>query len=401
MRTITRRGLPVLFAALVGAAAYQHNASQAASPATPVKVNVPAERRIDLSHLPAPFATPSANNGPDVGPRPAGAALTVPPGFTVKEWADGLDNPRAMAVAPNGDVFVTESGPGRVVVLRPGAGEAAPQHMEYLSGLKQPFGIAFYPPEAPKFLYVANTDSVVRVPYASGDVKATAAPDTLTTDLPGGGYHQHWTRRLLFSPDGKKMYVTVGSQSNVGEEEPRRASILEFSPDGGTHDKIYASGIRNPVGITWSPVTGKMWAAVNERDGLGDDLVPDYATSVTPGGFYGWPYYYMGNHHDPRMPDKPELGAKTLVPDVPFEAHAAALSVLFYTGTQFPARYKNMAFVGMHGSWNRSRRSGYKVVCLPMTKAGAATGAYEDFLTGWATPDGQVWGRPVDVVASS
>ena len=365
---------------------------------TPLSVPalVPMERRIDLAHLPAPFATPSANNGPGVVPRPDDASLFVPKGFRIASWADGLDNPRVLAVAPDGDVFVAESRADRVSVLHPGPNGMAGQKSVFLTGLKQPFGLAFYPPKDPKFLYVANTDSVVRVPYQAGDLKASAEPETITTDLPGGGYHQHWTRRLLFSPDGKTMYVSVGSQSNVGEEEERRAAILAFSPTGGSH-KVYASGLRNPVGIAFSPTTGKMWTAVNERDGLGDDLVPDYATSVTPGGFYGWPYYYMGANHDPRMPDKPVLAAKTLVPDVPFESHAAALSICFYTGSQFPSRYRGMAFVGMHGSWNRSHRSGYKVVCLPMTKNGNSTGAYEDFVTGWATPSGAVWGRPVDV----
>ncbi len=354
-------------------------------------------RRIRPSDLPPLYATPSANNGPGVVARPPGASLHVPPGFEIGEWATGLNNPRALAVAPNGDVFVAESGPNRVLVLRDGANSGPPQRSVFADGLRQPFGIAFYPPgPAPRFVYVANTNSVVRFPYARGDLKASGTPQTIVPDLPGGGYHQHWTRRIVFRPDGKKLYVSVGSQSNVGEEEERRAAILEFNPDGSGY-RVFASGLRNPVGLAFSPVTGQLWAAVNERDGLGDDLVPDYATSVKDGGFYGWPYYYIGAHHDPRMPEKPELAAKAIVPDVLLEAHSAALSVLFYTGHQFPASYQDAAFVGLHGSWNRSERSGYKVVRLLLDKSGRATGAYEDFVTGWALPDGSVWGRPVDV----
>lgn len=349
--------------------------------------------------LPAPFATSSANNGANVVARPAGAQLSVPAGFHIRAWAEGLRGPRVMRVAPNGDVFVTESQAGRLSVLRAN-GAGPPTRTTFTTDLKQPFGIAFYPLGAsPKYVYVANTDSVVRFPYHVGDLEATSPPEVVTNNLPGGGYHQHWTRDIAFSPDGKKLFVSVGSQSNVGEEEERRAAILQFNPDG-TGYKVYASGLRNAVGITFSPVTGQLWAAVNERDGLGDDLVPDYVTSVQEGGFYGWPYYYIGAHHDPRMPEKPALAARALVPDVLLASHSAALSVKFYEGAMFPATYRGSAFVGLHGSWNRAARTGYKVVRVPMDKTGHARGSYEDFVTGWALPDGTVWGRPVDVTVA-
>ena len=396
-RTSTRAALAgaaalaVLGAALIHSRGPGLTASARADEAVPGAVHhiVPAD-------LPPPFATPSANNGPNVVARPAGAQLSVPAGFHISAWAEGLNRPRVMRMAPNGDVFVTESAAGRLSVLRAN-GAGPPTRTTFTTDLKQPFGIAFYPLGAsPKYVYVANTDSVVRFPYHASDREATGPAELVTDNLPGGGYHQHWTRDIAFSPDGKKLFVSVGSQSNVGEEEERRAAILQFNPDG-TGYKVYASGLRNAVGITFHPVTGQLWAAVNERDGLGDDLVPDYVTSVKEGGFYGWPYYYIGAHHDPRMPEKPALAARAIVPDVLLASHSAALSVKFYEGAMFPASYRGSAFVGLHGSWNRAARTGYKVVRVPMDRAGHARGSYEDFVTGWALPDGTVWGRPVDV----
>jgi glucose/arabinose dehydrogenase len=352
--------------------------------------------------LPKPYETDSVNNGPSVVPRPDGAELHVPKGFAIHEWAADLNNPRAMAVAPNGDIFVAESGPNRVTVLRDSPDHSKPaQRSVFASHLRQPFGIAFYPPgKNPAYVYIANTDSVIRYPYKNGDLQPSGTAETIIDNLPLGGYHQHWTRRILFSPDGKKLYVSVGSKSNVGEEEEKRAVILQYNPDG-TGFRVFASGIRNPVGLAFNPVSGQLWAAVNERDGLGDGVPPDYVTSIKDGGFYGWPWYYIGVNHDPRMRERPELASKVIVPDVLLDAHSAALSVAFYTAKEFPKAYLNSAFTGLHGSWNRSDRSGYKVVHIPFDSHGRARGGFEDFVTGWVTPDGDVWGRPVDVVVAN
>jgi glucose/arabinose dehydrogenase len=346
--------------------------------------------------LPAPFATPSAENGSRIVPRPDEAPFHVPNGFDVKLWAKELENPRLVTVAPNGDVFVVESIPNRIRLLRDADGDGKPElRTIFADNLNQPFGMAFYPPgNNPQYLYVANTDSVVRIPYKSGDTAVRAKPEVIINDLPGGGYNQHWTRNLLFSEDGKKLYVSVGSQTNVGEEEEKRAAILEYNPDG-TEYRVFASGIRNPVGMAWHPITKKLWTACNERDGLGDDLVPDFATEVKEGGFYSWPWYYIGQNHDPRMPEKPALKAKAIVPDVLFQSHVAALGLHFYTGNQFPEAYRNSAYVALHGSWNRSKRTGYAIARIAMDAQGKPTGGYEDFVSGWALPDGRVWGRPV------
>lgn len=358
-----------------------------------VQKTPPPPRHIRAATLPAPYATPSVDTHPRVGPRPRGATLSVPPGFQIEAWASGLNNPRFLTVAPNGDVFVAESAADRVTVLRSTAGRP-PIRSHFATGLRQPFGIAFYPPGPnPSAIYIANTDAVVRFPYRNGDLKARGAGKTLI-HLPGGGYNQHWTRTLLFSPDGKRLYVAVGSRSNVGIEAPPRACIMEYDPDG-THGRIFASGLRNAVGLTTNPITGALWAAVNERDEIGNDVPPDYATHVKPGGFYGWPYYYIGGHHDPRMPQRPELKNKTIVPDVLLEAHCAALSIVFYTAAQFPAQYKNEGFVALHGSWNRRPPNGYKVVRVLMRPDGTAQGSYQDFVWGWKTADNRIWGRPV------
>jgi glucose/arabinose dehydrogenase len=288
-------------------------------------------------------------------------------------------------VAPNGDVFVSESFNGRIILLR--SVQSKLTKYTFASGRRQPYGIAFYPPGAePKWIYIADTDAVYRWPYKKGDIQIRGEGSRLMT-LPGGGYNQHWTRNVLFSSDGTKMYVTVGSSSNASVEPLPRASIIEANPDG-SGQTTFASGLRNPVGLALQPGSTRLWTAVNERDRLGDGLPPDYATSVRRGGFYGWPYYYIGNHHDPRLPSRPELGAKTIVPDVLLEAHCAALGIAFGpTGD---------AFVSMHGSWNRNEPSGFKVVRLPFA-GGRATGAYVDFVWGWQTTNGRIWGRPVDV----
>jgi glucose/arabinose dehydrogenase len=360
-------------------------------------------RRITTAELPPPYDTPSVDNGPRMIPRPQGAWPQAPEGFKVEQFAEGLENPRVIVTAPNGDVFVAESRPGRVKLLRDADGDGKPEMTTvFASGLTLPFGLAFYPAgRNPRYLYVANTDSVVRFPYRNGDTKASAGPEMIVSNIPGGGRLRgggHWTRDIAFSRDGRRMFVSVGSMSNVdeGRNEERRACILEFRPDG-TGEKLFASGIRNAVGIAIHPTSGELWASVNERDGLGDHLVPDYVTRVKEGGFYGWPWYYIGPNQDPRHPGKrPELRDKVIVPDVLLQSHTASLAMTFYTGRQFPAEYRDHAFAAQHGSWNRTRRTGYKVVRIPV-RDGKPTGEYEDFLTGFVTADGNVWGRPVGV----
>lgn len=367
-------------------------------------------RHLTPADLDAPFQTRSVDNGPNIVARPEGAWPKVPAGFKVEAFVTGLDNPRVLVTAPNGDIFVAESGPNRVRVVRPSQSGGKPDsdHI-FADGLRQPFGIAFYPPGPnPRFVYVSNTDSVVRFPYKNGDLKASGEEQVVVSDISGGGRLRgggHWTRDIAFSRDGKKMWVSVGSRSNVDEnsngheEERRRARIFEFNPDG-SGERVYASGIRNPVGLAVNPQTGDLWTSVNERDGLGDHLVPDYITRVRDGGFYGWPWYYIGDHQDPRHEgEHPELKGHIQVPDVLLQSHSASLDLAFYTGQTFPRAYRGDAFAAEHGSWNRSRRTGYKVIRVPQ-KNGVPTGEYEDFLTGFVTPGGDVWGRPVSVTVA-
>jgi glucose/arabinose dehydrogenase len=327
----------------------------------------------------------------------------APEGFKVEQFASGLDNPRLMRMAPNGDIFLAESRPGTILVIR-GIGKdgKAGQMETFATDQKGVFGINFYPSGPnPKWVYVGNTASVVRFPYQVGDMKARGPGETLT-DLPGGGGHR--TRDIVFTPDGKHMLVSVGSHSNVDDPDTtpaefHRADVLEFTPEG-KFEKVYASGIRNCVGETIQPATGELWCSVNERDALGNNLVPDYITHVQEGGFYGWPWYYMGDHQDPRLAGKhPELKSKVIVPDVLVNPHMASLEVLFYEGSQFPKSFHGWAFAAEHGSWNRDPRGGYEVITLPI-KNNKATGEYEDFLTGFVLPDGKVWGRPVGVVVA-
>jgi glucose/arabinose dehydrogenase len=281
-----------------------------------------------------------------------------------------------------------------------------PAVSEFAKDLRQPFGIAFYPPgQEPTHVYVANTDSVVRFPYKSGQTQAQGSPEMIVNDIPGGGRLRgggHWTRDIVFTPDGKRMLVSVGSHSNNDDDpqEKNRADVLQYDPDGQNF-RLFASGIRNAVGLAIEPKTGALWASVNERDGLGDDLVPDYITHLEPGGFYGWPWYYIGNHQDPKHAGKhPELAGKVIVPDVLIQSHSASLCMTFYTATQFPQEYRGDAFAAEHGSWNRAHRTGYKVIRVPM-KEGKATGEYEDFMTGFVTESGDVWGRPVGVTVAA
>jgi glucose/arabinose dehydrogenase len=360
-------------------------------------------RKLTLADLPPPNATKSAENGARIIPRPEGAAPRVPDGFRVEIYALGLTNPRMARVAPNGDLFVAESEANRIRVLRDANGDGKPELVQiFADGLKQPFGIGFWPPANPQYVYVANTDSVVRYPYQSGDVKARGPAEPIIDTVSGGGRLRgggHWTRDLVFSKDGSKMYVSVGSRSNVSDDEAesRRARIFEFSAPDGKSERVYASGIRNPVGLAIHPDSGGVWTSVNERDELGDHLVPDYVTSVRDGGFYGWPWFYMGGNQDPRHAGKhPELKDKVIVPDVLLQSHSASLGMMFYTGKQLPEAYRGSIFAAEHGSWNRTRRTGYKVIHIPL-KDGKATGEYVDFMTGFVTPEGDVWGRPVAV----
>ena len=361
-------------------------------------------RKITTADLPKPFETASARNNPMLVPRPADAWPQAAAGFTVDLYATGLEGPRQIRLAPNGDFFVAESRAGQLRVFRGRDKEGKPEQVSvFATGLKQPFGIAFYPSGSnPQWVYVGNTNSVVRFPYRNGDLKASGAAETLVPELPAGG--GHWTRDVIFSQDGKSMLVAVGSASNVDDTDTHpgefhRANILEYTPDG-KFVRVYASGIRNPVGLGVNPRTGEVWCSTNERDALGDNLVPDYVTHVRPGGFYGWPWYYMGDHQDPRHEGKhPELKGHILVPDVLLPPHNASLGFTFYDGRQFPAEYRGDLFAAEHGSWNRSNRTGYEVIRVPL-KDGHATGEFEDFLTGFVLPDGRTWGRPVAVAVA-
>jgi glucose/arabinose dehydrogenase/mono/diheme cytochrome c family protein len=361
-------------------------------------------RKITLADLPAPLETTSAGNAPQVVPRPDNAWPQVPAGFKVELYASGLNQPRLIRTAPNGDFFVAESQTGEILVFRGISAEGKPQLTgTFATGLKRPFGINFYPPGPdPQWIYVGNTDSVVRFPYKNGDVKASGASEHIA-DLPASS--GHWTRDIQFTLDGKKMLVSVGSASNINDpdttpEEKNRADVLEFNPDGSGM-RVFAYGIRNCVGMAVQPKTGELWCSVNERDGLGDNLVPDYITHVQEGGFYGWPWWYMGKHQDPRHEGKhPELKDKVITPDVILHPHNASLELTFYNGKQFPAEYLGDIFAAEHGSWNRSVRVGYELIRVPLDKSGHATGAYEDFMTGFVVDNGHVWGRPVGVTVA-
>jgi glucose/arabinose dehydrogenase len=386
-------------------------APAATSPFSDYRTQRPgASHKITVRDLPPPNSAESVDNGPHLVPRPKDALPVAPTGFKVQLYADGLQNPRLIRSAPNGDLFVAESQVGEVRLFRGVGPDGRAVRTElFAKGLRQPFGIAFYPPGSePRWVYLANTDSVVRFPYRNGDLKARGAAETVVATLPAGGLLRgggHWTRDLAFSRDGKKLYVSVGSHSNNDDTddnpvEDRRADVLEFDASG-KNGRVFAWGIRNAVGIAVNARSGELWASVNERDRLGDNLVPDYITHVEPGGFYGWPWFYLGAHQDPKHAGKhPELAAKVLVPDVLLQAHDASLEMLFYDGTQFPAAYRGDIFAAEHGSWNKTVRTGYEVVRVPLHGRDRASGEYEDFLTGFVTPNGDVWGRPVGVAVA-
>lgn len=401
---------PLCVAGLLVISAYNGRTSgQEAARPTPPFSDYRTEKpgvlhKITVADLPAPFATQAANNGPKLVPRPEGAAPMALPGYAVTLYADGLQNPRLIRTAPNGDLFVAETGANRIRVLRgrDASGKAVDVEV-FAAELNRPFGIAFYPlGDNPQYVYVANTDSIVRYPYKVGDLKAQAPKEVLVTGQFAGGGHS--TRDLVFSPDGKKMYVGVGSRSNVDDPdttpaEKDRAAVLEFNPDGSGR-RVYASGIRNPAGLAIHPRTGQLWVTCNERDNLGDNLVPDYITHVEDGSFYGWPWYYLGGHQDPRLEGKhPELKDKVKVPDILLQPHSAPLGFAFYTAQQFAPEHRDSLFAASHGSWNKAVRTGYKII-RAVLKDGTPTGEYEDFVTGFVTSDGQVWGRPVGVAVA-
>jgi len=378
-----------------------------------------AWRRITVDDLPAPLATRSASNGPNVVERPD-AKPQVPDGFRVELFAKGLDGPRLLRTAPNGDVFVAESRRGRIRLLRPDASGKLRETLMFATGLERPFGIGFYPPGPdPQWLYVANTNSIVRFPYQNGDREARGKPETVVAKLTPTA-SGHWTRDIVFSADGQRMFVSVGSASNVAEGLPKqpgraagesgalgaawgseedRAAVLVFTPEGKER-RLFATGLRNCVGMAVHPASNDLYCSVNERDGLGDDLVPDYVTRVREGAFYGWPWFYLGARPDPRHDGaRPDLNERITVPDVLLQSHVASLQMTFYTGQMFPADYQGDAFAALHGSWNRAKRVGYKIVRIPVGD-GLPTGDHQDFVTGFVEGDNAVWGRPVGITVA-
>ncbi|HEX4676923.1 MAG TPA: PQQ-dependent sugar dehydrogenase [Steroidobacteraceae bacterium] len=394
------------------------------------KRDVPGRvHRVNVTTLPAPFDSGSATNFPKVVDRPANAKLQVPAGFKVDVFASDQKGARTMRLAPNGDIILAETAGGFIKVLRPSSDGATAASVEtFAQGLNLPFGMALYPAKDPKWLYVAETNRVVRYPYKVGDQKASGLPEIVVPELSPVGLGGHFTRDLVFSPDGKRMFVSVGSGSNVAEDmvkktpqeikaweaanglgatwgsEEKRADVLVFEVGSNKPGKVYATGIRNCAGLTMQG-NGTLWCTTNERDMLGDDLVPDYSTRVLPGHFYGWPWYYMGKYEDPRLKgDRPDLAGKATVPDVPYQAHSAALNLVFYTATEgssaFPKEYVGDGFAVMHGSWNRAFRTGHKIVRVRM-KNGMPTGEYDDFLVGFIADDGNAWARPVGAVVAS
>ncbi|TRC82711.1 sorbosone dehydrogenase family protein [Mesorhizobium sp. WSM4310] len=385
-------------------------------------------RLIKPEDLPKPYVTKSVSNSAGLADMPTGAKPQLPPGFSAELIASGINNPRAVRVAPNGDLFVADSEANQIRVYRLAKDSAKPAEDRIFAGnLNQPYGIAFYPPgDDPQWVYVANSDSIVRFAYRGGDLKASGEPEIIVANIPS---NHHWTRDIVFSPDGKTLYLSVGSGSNVAEDmgkapdggldawvtsqplgaswgsEEGRADVQAFDPDG-KNGRIVATGLRNCSGMTIQPATGALWCVVNERDALGDNVPFEYATSVKDGAYYGWPWYYIGNHEDPRHKGaRPDLAGKATIPDVLMQAHSAPLNITFYdrkdlpADSGFPKEYRGDAFVALHGSWNRGNRTGYKVVRL-LFRDGRPTGEYEDFMTGFVVSNGEVWGRPVGVAVA-
>ncbi len=381
-------------------------------------------RRITVADLPKPFATESMRNNANVADMPPGAEPKVPKGFHAALFVKDVNAPRLLAVAPNGDIFVAESNAGAVQVMRPRAdGSGADKVETFAKGLDDPFGIAFYPAgPSPQWVYVAESNVVRRYPYANGDMVARGPSETIVARISPTNAG-HTMRNVAFSNDGKRMFIAVGSGSNIAEDVPQsspeairafeathglgaiwgseesRADVLVYDPDG-KNGRPFAQGIRNCSGMAVNATTGDVWCSTNERDKLGDDLVPDYVTRVHEKAFYGWPWYYLGDHEDPRLAgQRKDLAGKVTVPDVLLQPHSAPLQLSFYEGTMFPAEYRGNAFTALHGSWNRGSRTGYKVVRI-IVKAGVPTGEYEDFMTGFVLDDDHVWARPVGVTVA-
>jgi glucose/arabinose dehydrogenase len=358
-----------------------------------VAVSQSNEKPVNWNGLPEPFATPSASNRPQVVERPDGSKLTLPEGFQIDEFASdpGFSKPRYMMLLPNNQILMTDSADEGAVYHLSADGK---QVSKLIDGLYRPFGLE----RNDQFLYVAETTSLKRYPFDAKAVKVTGAGVELKNmaDYKGG----HWTRTLRFNDDKSKLYLTIGSGSNVDAGEPKdRAALHRMNPDGSGQE-IVAEGLRNIIGLRFNPTSGKLWAAVQERDGLGDDLVSDFLAEIKPGGFYGWPYAYSGPHEEPRLKGKaPALVEKTLYPDVLLGAHVAVLDILFYDGKQFPAKYKDGLFMAFHGSWNRENRTGYSITFIPF-KNGRPQSGPQDFLTGWMLDpdDRRVWGRPVGLL---
>lgn len=364
----------------------------------------PTPIQISLDRLPPPFATNSASKSPNVIPIPSNPTLKVPEGFTVNVFAEGLDRPRWLALTPSGEVLVTETQQNQIRRLHDTDGDGVADENAIFAtaanGLDIPFGMAF----AGGYFFLGNTASVLRFPYQPGQAQLTGVGEKIA-DLPGGGYNQHWTRNVIPDPNGQRLYVSIGSESNVDSEPLPRASVQVMDLDG-SNQQTFAAGLRNPVGLAFHPVSQELYTTVNERDGLGDDLVPDYLTRLQFGEFYGWPYAYLTpDRLDPRQVQNgrstnPELAARTRTPDVLFQAHSAALGLQFYDGKTFPERYHKGAFVAFRGSWNRNEGTGYKLVFVPFDAEHRPLGYYEEFLSGFLVdPAGPTtWGRPVGVL---
>ncbi|WP_173930962.1 PQQ-dependent sugar dehydrogenase [Chelativorans sp. Marseille-P2723] len=384
-------------------------------------------RHITPQDLPPPShhendpEAPDFENAPNLVDAPEGAAPEVPEGFAVEVFATGLTQPRVIRIAPNGDIFVSESEAGRIAVFAADSAEDLPAEPEaFVEGLDRPFGIAFYPPDEPEYIYVGEASQVVRFPYSEGDRTASGEAEIIVSDIPT---ERHWTRDLAVSQDGDRLFVSIGSASNVAggmsekteeeiraheethgrgaawDEEENRAVVRVFDPEGDNIEN-YATGLRNCSGMAVQPDTGNLWCTGNERDHIGPDLAPDFLTTVEEGGFYGWPWYYAGGNEDPaHAGERPDLGEDVITPDVLLQAHSSTMQLVFYDADAFPEEYRGDIFATMRGSWNREYRTGYKVIRALM-EDGKPTGVYEDFMTGFVIDEDTVWGRPTGIAVT-
>ena len=388
---LARAGLgPLIAAIMLPMAGLAHAGDQA-----------PGQRfQIRVEDLPPPYASASTQNSAAYKCCPPGQTLSLPEGFHLNAFATSVAHARWLEVAPNGDVFVAQSSPGRIGLLRDADQDGVAELKSvFAEGFDRPHGMAV----RPGWLYVADTRAVWRIAYEPGQTAAHGAPERVTPEGALGAGSGHWTRSLAFSPDGARIHVAIGSRGNIGEEAAPRATVRVFGADGGG-GRTYAAGLRNPVGMAFYPGTDDLYVVVNERDGLGDGLVPDYLTRLEPGGFYGWPYSYLGANPEPSMAGRrPDLVAEAILPDVLFQAHSAPLGLVFYDSSQFPEDYQGDAFVAFHGSWNATRPTGYKIVRVPFAD-GRPRGDYENFATGFwfeGTDRAIVWGRPAGLAVAA